>query len=131
MLLAFDAISTIPPDVYFDTTRCAFTYLLPKFLLPNCKMGCYVHYPTILTDMPKMVYSRCPRYDHLSTVSRRPFYTAIKLMYYTWFAVVYGAMGSLSDLMLVNSTRTFGKIALLWSFNGCLGSFFPNKPIFK
>jgi hypothetical protein len=44
--LGFEALNTIVPDVYFDTMGYAFTFPLFK-LLAGCKVGAYVHYPTI------------------------------------------------------------------------------------
>jgi alpha-1,2-mannosyltransferase len=47
----------------------------------------------------------------------RPMYKAIaKLIYYWWFAVLYGHVGSLVDLVLVNSTWTYDHIKSLWGF---------------
>jgi alpha-1,2-mannosyltransferase len=44
--LGFEALNAIVPDVYFDTMGYAFTFPLFK-LLAGCKVGAYVHYPTI------------------------------------------------------------------------------------
>lgn len=46
--LAYNALCQFTPDVYIDTTGCAFTFLVAK-LLANCKVFAYVHYPTIST----------------------------------------------------------------------------------
>ena len=40
--------------------------------------------------------------------------TYIKLVYYTIFAVLYGGVGSLASLVMVNSTWTYRHIAQLW-----------------
>jgi hypothetical protein len=37
------------PQVFFDTTGWAFTFPLAR--LAGCKVACYVHYPTVSTDM--------------------------------------------------------------------------------
>lgn len=48
MVLAFKALQEWPPDVFMDTTGCAFTYPVAR-LLAGCHVGAYVHYPTIST----------------------------------------------------------------------------------
>ena len=45
---AWVAFNTFVPDVFVDTTGCAFTFLVAK-VLAGCRVGCYVHYPTIST----------------------------------------------------------------------------------
>ena len=42
--------------------------------------------------------------------------TYVKLFYYTIFAILYGLVGSLSDVVMVNSTWTYGHINFLWLF---------------
>jgi len=48
MKLAWKALNALTPDVFLDTTGCAFTYIVAR-ILANCKVGAYVHYPTIST----------------------------------------------------------------------------------
>ena len=45
---AWIALNILPPDVFVDTTGCSFTFLVAK-VLAGCRVGCYVHYPTIST----------------------------------------------------------------------------------
>lgn len=46
--LAWCALNNLTPHVFVDTTGCAFTFLVAK-VLAGCKVGAYVHYPTIST----------------------------------------------------------------------------------
>ena len=46
--LAWNALNKVTPHLYIDTTGCAFTFLVAK-LLAGCRVGTYVHYPTIST----------------------------------------------------------------------------------
>ena len=39
-----------------DSMGYSFTY--PLFVLAGCRVGCYIHYPTISTDMLKKVENR-------------------------------------------------------------------------
>lgn len=147
MRLAFIALSMSSsmghlPDVFVDTTGCAFTYL-PAALLFGCRVVAYVHYPTISTDMLQLVWQRrrtaytllpsgetteeTPASSPSSaatttkeatndeTKSRLGFVTAYaKLVYYVMFAVMYGLVGSLASLVMVNSTWTYHHIRSLW-----------------
>ena len=46
MDLTFEAMTQVTLHLYFDTTGCAFTFLIAK-VLAGCKVIAYVHYPTI------------------------------------------------------------------------------------
>jgi alpha-1,2-mannosyltransferase len=48
LALAWECLRTFTPDVWVDTTGCHFTMAAAK-LLAGCRVGCYVHYPTITT----------------------------------------------------------------------------------
>ncbi len=113
------------PRLYIDTTGCAFTYLIPKCLVPQCRVMAYVHYPTISTDMLQLVYQRRPSYNHNVDIAKSVLITYLKLSYYCLFAMAYGIMGSLADLVLVNSTWTFRHICQLWGWvDKCQSYFF-------
>jgi alpha-1,2-mannosyltransferase len=102
------------PTIFFDTTGCAFTYVVAKAVF-GCKVIAYVHYPTISTDMLSMVWERRrATYNNQAYIANSRLTTFVKLVYYTIFAVLYGATGSLCDLVLVNSTWTFNHINSLW-----------------
>lgn len=103
------------PDLFIDTTGCAFTYL-PAKLLFGCHILAYVHYPTISTDMLQLVWERrrSGTYNHQSYISQSFITTYIKLFYYVLFAILYGCVGSLSTMVLVNSTWTYNHISSLW-----------------
>jgi len=112
--LAWDALRQFTPHIYIDTTGCAFTFLVAK--LAGCKIFCYVHYPTISTDMLQLVWERRPSYNNSSNISKNPFTSYLKLVYYLVFAILYGIVGSLSNLVMVNSSWTYDHIHFLWRF---------------
>ena len=122
--MAWAALQQFTPDVYIDTTGCAFTFLVAK-ILAGCKVGAYVHYPTISTDMLNLVWTRRPMYNNNEQVASSSVRTYIKLVYYTLFAMCYGAVGSLSDLVMVNSSWTLGHIRFLWRFASRMFVVFP------
>jgi len=113
MQLAWNALHTITPHVFIDTTGCAFTFIVAK-ILAGCKIGTYVHYPTISTDMLSLVWERRPTYNNTSEITANPIITYVKLIYYYIFAICYGLAGSLADLTMVNSNWTKGHIQSLW-----------------
>ncbi len=112
--LAWNSLNQFTPDIFVDTTGCAFTFLVAKLAL--CKVVAYVHYPTVSTDMLQLVWERRPTYNNSSTLTKSSLATYIKLVYYSIFAIVYGLVGSLSDLAMVNSTWTYNHIHFLWRF---------------
>ena len=102
------------PHVFVDTTGCAFTFI-PASCYFGCRIVAYVHYPTISTDMLNMVWERRrAAYNHAADIADSRVRTAIKLVYYTIFAVLYGLTGSLASLVMVNSTWTAAHIRFLW-----------------
>ena len=87
IILAFEAILKFQPDVYIDTMGYAFTFPVFKYI-GGCKIGCYVHYPTISTDMLRRVSSRTYAHNNQNYVANNPFITLIKLTYYRIFSRV-------------------------------------------
>lgn len=60
MFLGWEALTAFVPDLYMDSMGYAFT--LPIFrYLGGCRVGSYVHYPTVSTDMLSVVRERNPR----------------------------------------------------------------------
>ena len=69
------------PDVFVDTSGYAFTFPLFK-MFGKCKVGCYVHYPTISTDMLSQVRSRTSTYNNRSRISNSWLLSYLKFLYY-------------------------------------------------
>ena len=114
--LAYHALNTVNPHVYVDTTGCAFTFLVAK-LLAGCRIGAYVHYPTISVDMLSLVRDRRPSYNNRPDVASNPLASMLKLVYYSAFAVCYGLVGGLCDLTMANSRWTKDHVERLWRFS--------------
>lgn len=113
MLLGWEALNCYLPDIFLDTMGYAFT--LPMFrYLGGCQVGCYVHYPTISTDMLSRVGGQTVSYNNASFISNSRILSTIKLFYYFLFAVIYGLAGSCAQVVMVNSTWTYGHILSLW-----------------
>ncbi|KAI5618381.1 GDP-Man:Man(3)GlcNAc(2)-PP-Dol alpha-1,2-mannosyltransferase isoform 1 [Silurus asotus] len=113
LFLGWEALTSFTPDLYIDSMGYAFT--LPVFrYLGGCRVASYVHYPTISTDMLSVVRDRNPRFNNADYITNNPILSAIKVIYYCAFALLYGLAGSCSDVIMVNSTWTLGHILALW-----------------
>ena len=106
------------PDLFFDTTGCAFTFLPVKLLSflrgRRVKVFTYTHYPTISTDMLKLVYERRFSYNNSRAIAGSRLKNFAKLVYYCIFALCYCVSGRFADFVMVNSTWTQGHIRSLW-----------------
>lgn len=76
-------------------------------------------------DMLSLVWERRPSYNNNVQISTNPLTTYAKLIYYAAFAILYGLVGSLSDLTMVNSSWTKNHIAYLWRLAGDIHVVFP------
>ncbi|CAL1536616.1 unnamed protein product [Lymnaea stagnalis] len=113
VLLGCEALFAFVPDIYIDTMGYAFTLPLFKFL-GGCPVACYVHYPTISTDMLSRVSQRIAAHNNASFISRSPILSGLKVVYYRLFAYLYGVAGKRSSVVMVNSTWTYNHILTLW-----------------
>ncbi|XP_053561007.1 GDP-Man:Man(3)GlcNAc(2)-PP-Dol alpha-1,2-mannosyltransferase [Bombina bombina] len=113
IILGWEALVKCVPDIYIDSMGYAFTLPLFKYV-GGCKVGCYVHYPTISTDMLSVVRSQHARFNNAAFISNNPVLSRLKLIYYYLFAALYGRVGSCSDIIMVNSSWTFNHILVLW-----------------
>jgi len=119
MWLALEALEKCCPDVFLDTMGYAFALPIFKYF-GNCKVGCYVHYPTISTDMLDKVRTRSSGFNNRKGIANSRFATKIKLIYYNIFAWMYGKAGACSDLTMVNSSWTEDHVNKLWHKPGQL-----------
>ncbi|XP_048388948.1 GDP-Man:Man(3)GlcNAc(2)-PP-Dol alpha-1,2-mannosyltransferase isoform X2 [Stegostoma tigrinum] len=113
IFLGWEALMKCVPDIFVDSMGYAFTLPLFKYL-GGCHIGCYVHYPTVSTDMLSVVRDRNPRFNNADFISTNPVLSNLKLVYYYIFAWMYGLVGSCSDIVMVNSTWTLNHILALW-----------------
>lgn len=113
VILGWEALTSYVPDIYIDTMGYAFTLPLFKYV-GGCQVGCYVHYPTISTDMLARVSSKASGYNNASFISNSRILSFVKLAYYHLFAKVYGIAGRCADEVMVNSTWTYNHIVSLW-----------------
>ena len=101
--LAWEALRKRVPDVWVDSTGYAFTYPVAS-VAAGCRVATYTHYPTISTDMLRMVFERRPSYNNDEAVAKSAPASAAKFVYYWLFALVYAAAGRFASVVMVNST---------------------------
>ncbi len=116
LVLAYEAMKLVEfdLDMWIDSMGYAFPYPLVKLLIPGCKLCCYVHYPTISSDMLNRVRDRRPTYNNDERVTSNSSTTTAKLVYYKVFAWMYGFVGRFADTIMVNSTWTRNHIVEIW-----------------
>ncbi|XP_064544866.1 GDP-Man:Man(3)GlcNAc(2)-PP-Dol alpha-1,2-mannosyltransferase isoform X1 [Drosophila montana] len=103
--LGLEAVCKYPPDIFIDTMGYAYTYPVFRYLAGS-RIGCYVHYPLISTDMLKKIQYRQSSFNNKAYVARNPFLTWIKLNYYRLLSKTYKWVSCCSETILVNSTWT-------------------------
>jgi len=113
MFLGFEAIFGCVPDVFIDSMGYAFTFPVFKYL-GNCRVGAYVHYPTISTDMLDMVANTRSSYNNRQIISNSRVLTSGKLLYYKLFAYLYGVVGRMALIVMVNGSWTQRHIERIW-----------------
>ncbi|KAM6178560.1 GDP-Man:Man(3)GlcNAc(2)-PP-Dol alpha-1,2-mannosyltransferase [Rhynchocyon petersi] len=124
VLLGWEALMRCVPDVYIDSMGYAFTLPLFKYV-GGCRVGSYVHYPTISTDMLSVVRNQNAAFNNAAFITRNPLLSRAKLIYYHLFAFLYGLAGSCSDVVMVNSSWTLGHILSLWKVGSCTTIVYP------
>lgn len=124
VFLGWEALLKCVPDIYIDSMGYAFTIPLFKYL-GGCRVGCYVHYPTISTDMLSVVRNQDTRFNNAAFITSSPLFSKFKLVYYYFFAFMYGLVGSCSDVVMVNSSWTLNHILSLWRAGACTSVVYP------
>lgn len=113
MLVAWECLTKAVPDVWCDTTGAAFTFPIARLAgVPH--ISCYVHYPTVSTDMLAKVQEQRPDYNNTGAIAQSQVLTQGKVLYYKVVAWLYGLAGGVADVVLVNSRWTQAHIAQLW-----------------
>ncbi|KZS15184.1 GDP-Man:Man(3)GlcNAc(2)-PP-Dol alpha-1,2-mannosyltransferase [Daphnia magna] len=114
LVLGTEALLKLVPDVFIDTMGYSFTF--PLFhLLGGCTVACYVHYPTISTDMLGQVANRTAAFNNNTFISRNPILSQAKIIYYKLFAYMYGISGRYAQTIMVNSSWTEDHINQIWN----------------
>ena len=113
VLLGFEAAFKHVPDIYLDTMGYAWTFPVFRHLC-SCRVGAYVHYPTISTDMLSSVSEQKIAVNNRKFISNSKLLTHLKLLYYKIFSILYNVVGWQSEIVMVNSSWTQNHILKLW-----------------
>lgn len=133
MVLAYEAISRLIPDVFLDTMGYPFVYPLVSNLT-NAPIAAYVHYPVISNDMLDAMLkntdnlgagSAAPSAPGQSVISSQEIgatpkrkshivYRTIKYIYWRLFALAYTFVGSYVSVAVVNSSWTLAHMRKQW-----------------
>lgn len=113
IMLGLEALWKYIPDIYVDSMGYAFTFPVFRYF-GGCTVACYVHYPTISTDMLSKVTSSEASFNNSAEVAGSSWRTSAKLWYYQYFAILYSLVGNRADLVITNSSWTRGHIAHIW-----------------
>ena len=115
MILAWDALQLLAPDIFVDTMGYAFAIGFCRFVLGSVPTAAYVHYPTISTDMLESLDPRSATGQQGVNAGQgaglRGF---LKGIYWRMFAHVYSRVGASTDVVMTNSTWTQNHIQTLW-----------------
>ncbi len=114
-MLAWDAFSLLPPDIFVDTMGYAFSIAFSRILFHNVPTGAYVHYPTISTDMlSSLDPESATGAQGVNAGKGRGAAGAGKKLYWELFAKLYSVVGTSIDEVMTNSSWTLGHINSLW-----------------
>lgn len=114
LVLGWDALNLLPPDIFVDTMGYAFVLGLSRWLFPKTPTGAYVHYPTISTDMLSSLQDETTTRG-LNAGLGKGLRGNAKQTYWTLFAKLYARIGGSIDVVMTNSTWTQRHISSLWS----------------
>lgn len=124
LVLGFQAALKHVPDIYIDTMGYAWTYPIFRYIC-SCRVGAYVHYPTISTDMLSAVSEQKVAVNNRKFISNSRLLSIVKLIYYRIFSYLYSVMGRQSEIIMVNSSWTQGHILKLWKKSECTFIVYP------
>ncbi|VDD91664.1 unnamed protein product [Enterobius vermicularis] len=112
-IVGMEALLKCNPEVFIDTMGYPMT--LPVFRwIAGARVGCYVHYPTISSDMIEGVRSRKPAFNNPEWIARSNFSTTLKVLYYRLCTIIYRVCGISSEAVMVNGSWTKNHIVNLW-----------------
>lgn len=109
IIYAFKCLNKHVPSVVIDTTGAPFASFVWK-LFGGCKVILYIHYPFISTDMLNFVKSSNIGYNNNERIAKSKLLTSLKVIYYNFIAIIYSYVGSVSDVIMVNSKWTSNHI---------------------
>ncbi|TVY78292.1 GDP-Man:Man(3)GlcNAc(2)-PP-Dol alpha-1,2-mannosyltransferase [Lachnellula suecica] len=115
LVMAWDAFSLLPPDIFVDTMGYAFALGFSKILFQDVPTGAYVHYPTISTDMLSSLDPKSATGSQgVNAGKGAGAGGAVKKIYWKLFAKLYSFVGASIDVVMTNSSWTQQHINSIW-----------------
>ncbi|ODQ79809.1 glycosyltransferase family 4 protein, partial [Babjeviella inositovora NRRL Y-12698] len=111
LLLTWEAIFNLSPDVWCDTLGLPFGYPLVSLCL-RIPIVSYVHYPVVSSDM-------------LNKLNLLNVKDIGKYIYWSAFKFLYTRVGPFVDIIMTNSTWTHDHIASIWFLNSDVRTVYP------
>ncbi|KAL0217678.1 hypothetical protein RCL1_008258 [Eukaryota sp. TZLM3-RCL] len=124
IIVGLEALLKLSPAYLIDTMGYAFTYPLFKFFAGS-KVACYVHFPTITTDMINLVDNQITSFNNRPIFAKSHALSRLKLIYYKIFAFLYKLVSNSSSAVMVNSSWTYSHVSKLWNRDNVLIVFPP------
>ncbi|KAG1727063.1 glycosyltransferase family 4 protein [Suillus paluster] len=107
MILAWEALAQVIPDLYIDSMGYAFTFHVVAWITKgSIPMGAYVHYPTISTDMLARVKARKVGHTNRGDVAGSVVLSRGKIWYYRFLMYHYSLALSRPSFLMANSSWT-------------------------
>ncbi|KAG2125816.1 glycosyltransferase family 4 protein [Suillus clintonianus] len=107
MILAWEALAQVIPDLYIDSMGYAFTFHVVAWITKgSIPMGAYVHYPTISTDMLARVKARKAGHTNRGDVAGSLVLSYGKIWYYRFLMYHYSLALSRPSFIMANSSWT-------------------------
>lgn len=103
MWLAFEAVSTLTPDLFVDTMGYPFTYPIVSWIA-DVPIASYVHYPVISSDMVNAMLQGTPFGP----------WKFVKYIYWMLIVYAYTYVGSFVSVIMANSTWTTEHMRKQW-----------------
>lgn len=122
MLLGAEALWFFVPETIVDTTGCPL--VLPLFrYIGGCKVGAYIHYPTItngknffcyglyhkILEMIDLVLSQKSTYNNSGRIANMRFLTLVKVFYYRVLTELYKFCGASANFIMSNGRLSYFK----------------------
>ena len=112
LLMAYDALSLMIPDVFVDTMGYAFSTAFCKIFFPEIPTGAYVHYPFIGTHMVDSLTADAGQ--GINAGSGKGLRGFGKTLYWKALVGLYVLAGRSLDAVMTNSSWTRAHMAHLW-----------------
>lgn len=117
ILLTFEAINQLSPDIWVDTMGLPASYL-PISKVLKIPILSYVHYPIIQQDMfNKLKFKKFKLNIFTQIKSFSDMFQLFKLIYWSILYWIYVYLGSLVNITLTNGSWTQNHMSNIWIYN--------------